>query len=90
MRLFKDKKGLSAASKVMGMIGVLVAVIAGLYMTPTIAYEVDYIIFQNASAWNFTGHAGAESLLGLIPFVWVAGLLIFAVVAIFTIAKSSG
>lgn len=70
------------------MLGIIVIVIAGLYMTPIIANEVDTIIFQNASDWNFTGHSGAESLLGLVPFVWVAGLLVLAVAGIFAMAKS--
>lgn len=87
-KFLEDTGAIAVGAKVAGMLGVIVVLVAGLFMTPIIAYEVDYIIFQNASDWNFTAASGAEALLGLIPFVWVAGLLIMAVASIFVISKS--
>ena len=37
--------------------------------------------------WDFTGHEGAEAMLGLVPFVWVAGILISSTVGMFALAK---
>ena len=87
-RFAQNKVGLSVAAKVSGMLGAIIVLIAGIYMTPIIAHEVDNVIFQNASGWNFTGHSGAEALMGLIPFVWIAALLILVVSILFAIAKS--
>ena len=89
MRKFRDSKsGFSVAAKVSAMLGAIIVLIAGIYMTPIIAHEVDSVIFDNASDWNFTGHSGAEALMGLIPFVWIAALLILVVSILFAISKS--
>lgn len=33
----------------------------------------------NTTGWTFTGYAGAETMLLLIPFAFIAGLLAWAV-----------
>jgi len=38
--------------------------------------------------WNFTGATGAESILGLVPFVWIASVLIACAVGMFALAKA--
>ena len=71
-------------NKIIGGIGIVILTIFFLAMTPTV---VDQVSSLNTSAWNFTGYAGAISLLGLVPFVWVAMILVAAVVGMFALAK---
>jgi len=87
-RFAQNRVGAAIAAKISGMMGAIIILIAGIYMTPIIAHEVDYVIFQNASDWNFTGASGASALMGLIPFVWVASLVILVVAILFAIAKA--
>jgi len=87
-RFAQSRIGVAVAAKISGMLGAIIVLIAGIYMTPIIAHEVDNVIFQNASDWNFTGHSGAEALMGLIPFVWIAALVILVVAILFALAKS--
>jgi len=37
--------------------------------------------------WHFTGYQGAVALIGLVPFLWVAGILAGASVGMFTLYK---
>jgi len=74
--------------KVIGAIGIVVIVIVLLSMTPIIIEQVESTI-ADADTWNFTGSTGAESILGLVPFVWIASILIAAAVGMFAIAKST-
>ena len=74
--------------KVIGAIGIVVIVIVLLSMTPIIIEQVESTI-TDADTWNFTGATGAESILGLVPFVWIASILIAAAVGMFAIAKST-
>lgn len=73
--------------KLIGGISIVILTIFLLSLTPTI---VDQVQSMNTSGWNFTGSAGAIALLGLVPFVWVAMILIGAVVGMFVIAKGAG
>jgi hypothetical protein len=91
-------------SKKMGLaIGIVVITIFLLALTPTIVSQVDVIItagnLAGATKWNFTGAAGALTIMGLIlvrqarprgkPFVWVAAVLMCAIVGMWSIAKGA-
>lgn len=69
---------------VLGAVGIVIIVIVLLAMTPTV---VDQIAEMNTAGWNFTGHDGAISLLGLVPFVWIACVLVAAAVGMFALSK---
>jgi hypothetical protein len=81
-------------SKKMGLaIGIVVITIFLLALTPTIVSQVDVIVtagnLAGATKWNFTGAAGALTIMGLIPFVWVAAVLMCAIVGMWSIAKGA-
>lgn len=78
---------MNVSGKVIGAVSIVVIVIVLLAMTPTV---VDQVAAMNTAAWNFTGHDGAISLLGLVPFVWVASILVAAAVGMFALAKGGG
>lgn len=79
---------MDASGKILGMIAMIVVLIAGLALTPTIIDQVENATGAS-DTWNFTGAEGAASLLGLIPFVWIASILIAVVVGMFILAKQS-
>ena len=77
-------------------IAIIVVTIVLLALTPTIVAQVERIQIDGAPAgynisnnyntrWNFTGAAGAYSVLGLVPFVWVAAVLLAAVAGMWQI-----
>lgn len=70
-------------------IALIIIMIAMLAMTPIIIDQIETAT-ADAADWNFTGANGAESLLGLVPFVWIAGIVLLAVVGCFLIARSLG
>lgn len=72
-------------AKIIGAVGIVVIVITLLAMTPTV---VDQVQNLDTSSWNFTGYEGAIALLGLVPFIWIASILIAAIVGMFALAKS--
>lgn len=88
-RFIKNRRAISTAAVVGAFIAAVIIIIAGVNMVPIIADEVDSVIFLNASGWNFTGSSGAEAMLGLIPFVFICGLLLAAVGITLTWAKKS-
>lgn len=71
--------------KIIGAVGIVVITIVLLAMTPTV---VDTVQDMNTTAWNFTGYQGAIQLLGLVPFIWIAGILIASAVGMFALAKA--
>jgi len=82
-------------TKVIGAIGIVVVVIVLLSMTGIIIEQVEAALPQGNYAgapvndtWNFTGASGAESILGLVPFVWIASILVAAAVGMFALAKA--
>lgn len=79
---------MNPATKVIGAIGIVVIMIVLLAMTPVVIEQVEASI-ADADDWNFTGASGAESILGLVPFVWIASILIAGAVGMFALAKSS-
>jgi hypothetical protein len=78
---------MSVSSKIKGAIGIVIVMIVLLSCTPIV---VDQVSAVNTTAWDFTGSDGAIALLGLVPFIWVAGILIAGVVMIFMLAKGGG
>ena len=78
-KLWSDTRAVSAETAIAAFITATIVIIAGIYLIPVIAHEVDSVIFNNSSDWNFTGHAGAAAIMGLIPFIFIAGILIAAV-----------
>jgi H+/Cl- antiporter ClcA len=72
---------------ILGAIGIVVIVIVLLAMTPTV---VDQVQTMDTSGWNFTGHQGAALLLGLVPFIWIACVLVAAAVGMFALAQTGG
>lgn len=74
-------------TKIIGAIGIVVIVIVLLAMTPVVIEQVESTV-TDADTWNFTGASGAESILGLVPFVWIASILIAAAVGMFALAKA--
>jgi len=76
---------MSLQNKIIGAVSIVVIVITLLAMTPTV---VDQVQDMNTTGWTFTGAEGAIALLGLVPFIWVASILIAAAVGMFALAKS--
>jgi hypothetical protein len=72
-------------------IAVIIVTIVLLALTPTIVSQVDRVttdaVAAGAGKWNFTGASGAISMLGLVPFVWVAAVLLAAVAGMWQIVK---
>jgi hypothetical protein len=78
---------MDVSNKIIGAVGIVILTIFFLALTPTIVSQIQDM---DTSGWNFTGHDGAIALLGLVPFVWVAMILIAAIVGMFVLAKSGG
>jgi hypothetical protein len=59
---------------------VLVCVlILGIILVPIIVDQVQSI---NTTLWNFTGHQGAVTMLNLLPFIFIIGIVAFFIVGI--------
>ena len=69
-------------------LGIALIVIA-IAMLATIGIVVDQVdtALTEAENWTFTGHEGAEAILGLAPFGWIAGIALFIIVGGFQLAK---
>jgi len=74
---------------VSGAIALIVIVIALFSMVTTIIDQEEDVT-ADAANWNFTGASGAESLLGLTPFVWIAAILLVVVAGAFAISNVGG
>jgi hypothetical protein len=72
----KNVKG-DIKSTAIGAISLVVVMILLIAIIPTVVTEVSNI---NTTSWNFTGDTGAISLLNLIPFVFIAGVIIYVLV----------
>jgi len=73
------------------MIAIIVVMIVALACTPIIVNQVQSTMADAvapATEWNFTGSDGALALLGLVPFLWVAMILVMGAVGMFALAKS--
>lgn len=78
---------MDVSNSIIGAIGIIIVTIVLLSLTGTVVSTVQSEIWKGSAGasagkvpWNFTGYAGASSMLGLIPFVWIAGILIAAAV----------
>ena len=78
---------MAVSTKVIAAVGIVVITIVLLSMTPTIVSQVQDL---DTSGWNFTGYQGAKALLGLVPFIWVASILVASAVGMFELAKGKG
>lgn len=65
---------------VTGAIALIIIVVCLFAMSQTIV-DQEWTVRSEAVAgnWNFTGWAGAQSLVGLSPFVWFAAILLVIV-----------
>jgi hypothetical protein len=85
---------------IIGAIGVVIITIVLLALTPTIVAQVQGLLwaslhtnvagYVNDTYWNFTGASGARSMLGLVPFVWIAAVLLGAVVGMLALFRGRG
>ena len=85
---------MDVSRSIIGAIGIVIITIVLLSLTVTVVSTVQHEIWvgsAGASAgktpWNFTGYSGASAILGLIPFVWIAGILICAAVGMLLLFK---
>jgi len=60
------------SGSIKGAVAIVVVTIVLLAMTPTVITQVQAL---NTSSWTFTGYEGAIALIGLVPFLWIAGIL---------------
>jgi hypothetical protein len=58
---------------------VTVLLIIGVILVPMVVSQVQSI---NTASWNFTGSAAAKTMLGLIPFVFICGIVIYFIASI--------
>jgi xanthine/uracil permease len=65
--------------KVNEWILVTVVLMMGVILVPIV---VDQVMSVNTTSWNFTGYAAAKTMLGLIPFVFIIGIVIFFIASI--------
>ena len=79
---------------IIGAIGIVIITIVLLSLTGTVVAAVQSEIWKGSSGasvgktpWNFTGYSGASAMLGLVPFVWIAGVLISAAVGMLMLYK---
>ena len=86
---------MNVSGKITSAIGLVILIIFLLALTPTVVDQVQGILYKAASGtitgttnqkWNFTGNAGAQTILGLLPFAWVAGVLLAGLAGVWVIA----
>jgi len=58
----------------------VIGIIVGIVMIPIIEFEIRS---TNTTAWNFTGSTGAITLFRLIPFIFIAGVIIWFIGKLF-------
>lgn len=78
---------MDVGERILTAIGIVVVTIALLSLTPVVVNAVQNL---NTSTWTFGGAEGAIALLDLVPFVWIASILISASVGMVLLAKSGG
>ena len=72
-----------------GGLALIIIVVMMLAMSPVIVAQEETAT-ADADDWNFTGAEGAESLVGLIPFIWYAAIVLLVVAGSFLLAKGLG
>lgn len=82
------------SGKIIGAVGIVVITIVLLSLTSTVVSTVQHEIWVGSSGasvgktpWNFTGYSGAASMLGLVPFVWIAGILLAATIGMLALFR---
>lgn len=70
-----------------GVVGLIMSLIAVLSTIDTVVAQVAAV---NTTAWTFTGSAGAEALLGLVPFGYIAGVVLLGIGGAITIFRVAG
>jgi hypothetical protein len=68
----------------MAMKQVIIYIVALILDLACIPVVVDQVQDVNTTGWSFTGYVGAKTLLLLIPFAFIAGVLIKSLVGAFT------
>jgi len=76
---------MEVSGSIKGAVAIVVITVVLLAMTPTV---VDQVQGLDTTSWNFTGYEGATALIGLVPFLWVAGILAGAAVGMFQLYKT--
>jgi hypothetical protein len=66
--------GMSRQNIAQHWVELVVTMILGIILLPIV---IDQIQNTNTMAWNFTGHSGAVTLFGLIPFVFICGIIVY-------------
>lgn len=66
------------------VIGLVIGLVVSL---STLGTVVDLVDAVNVTDWDFTGYSGAIALLNLIPFVYIASILLLCVTASFAMAN---
>jgi hypothetical protein len=51
----------------------------GVILVPIVVSQVQTI---DTASWNFTGYAAAKTMLGLIPFVFIVGIVVYFIASI--------
>jgi len=58
---------------------VTVMLMMGVILVPIVVSQVQTI---DTASWNFTGYAAAKTMLGLIPFVFIVGIVVYFIASI--------
>ena len=72
--------------QVKATIGLIIILITMLAMAETVITQVEEAM-SGDDTWNFTGAEGASALVGLVPLVYYASILLVAVAGAFAISK---
>jgi hypothetical protein len=67
----------SGASKAVDWVILIILLIIGVNLVPTV---VDTVQAINTTNWTFTGATAAATLMGLLPFVFIIGLVIYFII----------
>ena len=65
--------------KVNEWIMLTILLLLGIILVPMVVSQVQSI---NTASWNFTGYQAAKTMLGLIPFVFICGIVIYFIASI--------
>jgi len=69
----------SVKTKIVEIILLLIALIFIISLTPTFVSAVQDL---NTTGWNFTGYQAAATLIGLLPLIFIIGVVIWFLVEI--------
>ena len=58
---------------------VTVMLMMGVILVPIVVSQVQTI---DTASWNFTGYAAAKTMLGLIPFAFIVGIVVYFIASI--------